>query len=155
MRDDIRDSWHSPANRRQLSKLIDILRNLHHTRSDLEFINISGDIHLSNAFVFQPDGFNKPLFQVTSSALTNNPPSEEGILNLLSVDGPLNANASSELFGKIQRLWHEGSTQNFLTINADTQAIELHLHTYPSNGATPRVNDKILTIRPNQGYALS
>ena len=155
MRDDIRDSWHSPANRRQLSKLIDILRNLHHARNDLEFINVSGDIHLSNAFVFQPDGFNKPLFQVTSSALTNDPPSEEGLLKLLSVDGPLSYNASSELFGKMERLWHEGKTQNFLTINANMHAIELHLHTYPSIDATPQANDKILTIRPNHGYLLS
>ena len=155
MRDDIRDSWHSPANRRQLSQLIDILRDLHHARNDIEFINISGDIHLSNAFVFQPDGFNKPLFQVTSSALTNNPPSAEGLLNLLSVDGPLSYNAKSDLFGKMERLWHEGKTQNFLTINANMNAIELHLHTYNSSDLKSQANDKILTIRPNQGYTLS
>ncbi len=155
MRDDIRDSWHSPANRRQLSKLIDILRDLHHARNDMEFINISGDIHISNAFVFQPDGFNKSLFQVTSSALTNDPPSEEGLLNLLSVDGPLSYNAKSDLFGKMERLWHEGKKQNFLTINANMYAIELHLHTYHSSDVTSQANDKVLTIRPSQGYTLS
>lgn len=155
MRDDIRDSWHSPANRRQLAKLIDILRDLHHARNDLEFINISGDIHISNAFCFQPDGFNKPLYQVTSSALTNDPPSEEGLLNLLSEDGPLSINAKSDIFGHIERLWHVGDTQNFLAINATLNEIELHLHIYHSSAVSSKVNDKILTIRPNQGYTLS
>ena len=121
----------------------------------MEFINISGDIHISNAFVFQPDGFNKSLFQVTSSALTNDPPSEEGLLNLLSVDGPLSYNAKSDLFGKMERLWHEGKKQNFLTINANMYAIELHLHTYHSSDVTSQANDKVLTIRPSQGYTLS
>lgn len=155
MRDDIRDSWHSPANRRQLSKLIDILRDLHRARNDLEFFNVSGDIHLSNAFRFQPDGFNKPLFQVTSSALTNDPPSAEGLLNLLSVDGPLSINAKSDLFGQIERLWHVGDAQNFLTINATLLEIEMHLHVYNPSDVTSQPNDKTLTIRPNQGYALS
>jgi hypothetical protein len=155
MRDDIRDSWHSPANRRQLSNLIDILRDLHRARSDLEIVNLSGDIHLSNAFVFFPDGFNKPLFQVTSSALTNNPPDVEGLLNMLSVDGPLSVNAQSDIFGKMERLWHEGSAQNFLTIDASRQAIDMHLHVYnPSAGSSPD-KDRTLTIRPNQGYTLA
>jgi hypothetical protein len=154
MRDDIRDSWHSPANRRQLSKLIDILRDLHRARNDLEFFNISGDIHLSNAFRFQPDGFNKPLFQVTSSALTNDTPSAEGLLNLLSVDGPLSINAKSDLFGPIERLWHVGDAQNFLTINATLHEIKMHLHVHNPSDITSRPNDKTLTIRPNQGYSL-
>ncbi|MFO7668189.1 MAG: alkaline phosphatase D family protein [Bacteroidales bacterium] len=154
MRDDIRDSWHSPANRRQLSKLIDILRNLHHERGDIEIINTSGDIHLSNAYVFQPEGFQKPLFQVTSSALTNNPPDVEGILNLLSVDGPISQNASNSEFGKMERLWYEGESQNFLTISADQNAIELHLHVYDPENTLPGKNDRILSIRPNQGYTL-
>jgi hypothetical protein len=155
MRDDIRDSWHSPANRRQLSKLIDILRDLHHARPDLEFINLSGDIHISNAFAFHPDGFNKPLFQVTSSALTNDPPDVEGLLNMLSIDGPLSINAQSKIFGKMERLWHEGSAQNFLTIQAMMHAIELHLHVFDSSDISSKKKDRTLTIRPNDGYALS
>lgn len=155
MRDDIRDSWHSPANRKQLSKLIDILRDLHHARSDIEFVNVSGDIHLSNAYKFQPEGFQKPLFQVTSSALTNNPPDVEGILNLLSVDGPLSQNASNSEFGKMERLWYEADNQNFLTISADSHAMELHLHVYDQENSIKNKNDRVLIIKPNQGYTLS
>jgi hypothetical protein len=155
MRDDIRDSWHSPANRKQLSKLVDILRDLHNAREDIEMINLSGDIHLSNAFIFQPEGFRKPLYQVTSSALTNNPPSEEGLLNLLSVDGPLSYNASSDIFGKIERLWHEGSNQNFLTIAAGNDSVVLHLHVYNPANPDSSESDKILAIKSNQKYELS
>lgn len=155
MRDDIRDSWHSPANRRQLNKLVDILRDLHQARPELEIVNLSGDIHLSNAFAFQPDGFGKPLYQVTSSALTNDPPSAEGFLNLVSVDGPLSINAKSDIFGKMSRLWHEGSSQNFLTLQATVEAMELHLHVFNSENSASTENDKILTIRPDQGYVIS
>ncbi len=155
MRDDIRDSWHSPANRRQLAKLLDILRDLHRARPDLEMVNISGDIHLSNAFAFQPDGFSKPIFQVTSSALTNDPPSAEGLLRLLSVGGPLSYNATSPLFGPIRRLWHVGTKQNFLTVDATTHALELHLHTYDAADPSSEVDDKVLSIRPMAGYTLA
>lgn len=154
MRDDIRDSWHSPGNRRQLAQLLDILRDLHRARPDIEMVNLSGDIHLSNAYAFQPDGFRKPIFQVTSSALTNNPPSAEGLLSLVSVGGPLSFNATSSLFGQIERLWHIGDKQNFLTIDADEHAIELHLYTYdPGNPESP--DDKVLTIRPDAGFTLT
>lgn len=149
IRDDLRDGWHSPANRRQLAKLIDILRNLHHAREDIEFINISGDIHISNAFTFQPEGFSKPLFQVTSSAITNDPPSgsEGGILELLSVDGLLSFNAKSKDLGNITRLWHAAEKQNFLTVEADLNEIKLHLHVF-------ELEDKVLTIKSNEGFEL-
>ena len=154
MRDDIRDSWHSPANRRQLSKLVDILRDFHRARADVEIVNLSGDIHLSNAFKFQPDGFNKPLFQVTTSALTNDPPSAEGFLNLVSVDGPLSVNAKSDIFGSMERLWHEGSAQNFMTIDATSNAVKMHLHVFDTENTGSQDKDRILIIRPNQGYEL-
>jgi hypothetical protein len=148
IRDDIRDTWHSPANRRQLAKLIDSLRDLHFARRDIEMVNISGDIHHSNAFSFQPDGFTKKIIQVTSSALTTNPPSAEAVLNLLSVDGPLSYNASSDLSGEMERLWHVDS-QNFLSISAGKDAIELYLHVYNRDDFKSTANDKVLTIRPD------
>lgn len=155
IRDDIRDSWHSPANRKQLGKLIEILRELHHDRRDIEIINLSGDIHISNAYIFQPEGFRKPLYQVTSSALTNNPPSQESFLNLISVGGPLSFNATSKELGEMERLWQVGKNQNFMTINADSNSIILHLHVYNKEDTDSPEADRILTIRPDQGYILT
>lgn len=115
-------------------------------------VNISGGIHLSNAFAFQPDGFSKPIFQVTSSALTNDPPSAEGLPSLLSVGGPLSVNASSPLFGPIRRLWHVGDRQNLLTIDARAAAAELHVHTWDATDPRHGEGDKVLEIRPEAGF---
>lgn len=130
-RDDIRDSWHSPANRRQLNRLINIMRQLHHKRPDMEMINLSGDIHISNAFSYQPPEFAKRIYQVTSSGLTN-PPSiaNENVTNFMSVDGSLGFLDSSEDFGDVHRLWHEGVYQNFLTVEATEQRIDFNLRVY-------------------------
>ncbi len=153
LRDDIRDSWHSPANRRQLNQLISIFRELHVTRPDIEFINISGDIHISNAFTYHPDGFNKPLYQVTSSAITNRTTGDLAS-DLISEGGPLPiGEKESQDFGEIKRLWHEGEYQNFLTMHATDQRIQLHLHVYNHDGDMGE-RDRILTIKPSGGYTM-
>ncbi|MCW8126371.1 alkaline phosphatase D family protein [Microbulbifer halophilus] len=153
--DDIRDSWHSPANRRQLSRLIDILRDLHHSRPDMELINLSGDIHISNAFKFQPPGFEKPLYQVTSSALTNRPPIDEDISDWMSAGDGDEGSSESEILGTIERLWHQGKFQNFLSLSADQSALHIHLHVF--NREDDRdfgERDIRLTIKPGAGYSL-
>jgi hypothetical protein len=71
IRDDVRDGWNAPGTRAQLRQLCGIWLWLHRMRPDVEFVIISGDIHLSNAFTFQPPGFAKPVYQITTSALTN------------------------------------------------------------------------------------
>ncbi len=147
-RDDMRDSWHSPGNRRQLNRLIDIMRELHQKRPDMEMINLSGDIHISNAFSYQPPGFTKKIYQVTSSGLTN-PPSiaNEDVTNFISIDGSLGFLESSEDFGDVHRLWHEGLYQNFLTINANEERIELNLRVFNRGGETAfGSRDKLLII---------
>lgn len=154
MRDDIRDSWHSPANRRQLVRLVDVLRDLHQARPDLLMLNVSGDIHLSNAFMFQPDGFSRPLFQITSSPLTNDPPSAEGFLDLVSVDGPLGVDARSDVFGPMRRLWHV-ATQNFMTIRSTSSTVEVRLHVFDADDPTSGSKDRVITLRPDGGYSLT
>jgi hypothetical protein len=156
IRDDIRDSWHSPSNQRQLSRLVDILRELHQARPDIEIINISGDIHISNAFSAEPEGFSKPIFQITSSALTNRISLSDSVTNLLSVDGGLSAFESSGIFGDIDRLWHEGVFQNFLSVDANSDRIELILHVYnKDDDKSFGARDRKLVIRPNKGFTLT
>jgi len=155
IRDDIRDSWHSPGNRRQLGRLIGILRNLHIARPDIEIINLSGDIHISNALTALPDGFSKPIYQVTSSALTNRISISDSVSNLLSVGGALTFLETDGEFGEVRRLWHEGIYQNFLSIEARETAITLHLHAYNRDDEQPfGARDRKLVIRPRGGYEL-
>lgn len=155
VRDDIRDSWHSPGNRRQLNKLIDILRHLHAARPDMELINLSGDIHMSNAFTFQPDGFNKPCYQITTSALTNRGTLSDSVSNLLSVGGPLGFLESSDDFGDVHRLWHEANFQNFLSVKATGTEIEFHLHVFNKEDEQAfGGRDQKLRIQSGKGYEL-
>jgi hypothetical protein len=154
LRDDIRDSWHSPANRRQLSQLFAIMKRLHVARPDVEFINVSGDIHISNAFTYQPPGFNKPLFQVTSSAITNRT-TGDFTSDLISEGGliPL-GEEESEDFGPVHRLWHEGAYQNVLSIDASVERIQLTLHVYNHDQGQLGERDRVLTIRPGGGHLM-
>ncbi len=155
IRDDIRDSWHSPGNKRQLSRLIGILRRLHNARPDLEIINLSGDIHISNAFTARPEGFSRPIYQVTSSALTNRISISDSVSNLLSAGGTLSFMETGGLFGEIKRLWHEGVYQNFLSIEARDSAMTMHLHVYNRDDERPLGGrDRKLVIYPGGGYNL-
>ena len=154
VRDDIRDSWHSPGNRRQLSAVIAILRELHQARPDLEIVNISGDIHVANAFSAQPDGFAKPIYQVTTSPLTNRGTLSEGMTDLLAVDGPLDLLVSEGLFGEVRRLWQEPNFQNFLEIDATPTALRLHLRVYNRHdGLSFGARDRVMTLA--DGHVLS
>ena len=155
LRDDVRDSWHSPANRKQLHKLFTIMKGLHVARPDVEFINISGDIHISNAFTYQPQGFNKPLFQVTSSAITNRT-TGDFISDAMSEDGLLPiGEEESEDFGPVKRLWHEGAYNNFLSLDASSERITLKLHVYNHDQGRMGERDRVLTIRPGGGHTMT
>lgn len=112
IRDDIRDSWHSKGNREALKALIGVLRRLHWRRPELDIVNLSGDIHVANAFSFQPPGFGKCLYQFTSSALTNrdHPP---GLLAAL-ID--VSRISTSSTLGFVTRIWESLSDPNLMTV---------------------------------------
>ena len=126
IRDDVRDSWHSPGNKAALKRLITVLRKLHYRRSDIDIINISGDIHVANAFTFQPIGFRKALYQVTSSALTNRQHLADIGSALLSVG----TEAHSDVLGIITRLWEEVTDPNMLVISNHGENLRFELKVY-------------------------
>ncbi len=125
-RDDVRDSWHSPGNIGQLKQLIGVLKGLHRQNSKLEIINISGDIHVANLYAFQPLGFTRALYQVTTSALSNreHPPD---LLNELITVG---TEAWSEALGLITRVWPTVSDPNFLTLEHAGNRLRLILKVF-------------------------
>lgn len=155
VQDDIRDSWHSPGNRRQLSVLVDILRDLHHARPDIEIVNLSGDIHVANAFSALPEGFEKPIYQVTTSPLTNRGTLSDSVVGILSADGPLDAVTRDGLFGEVTRLWQEASFQNFLEINATEHSLHLQLRVYNRNDEQAfGSRDRHLEIHQDTGLSI-
>lgn len=112
IRDDIRDSWLSKGNREAFKELLGVLRRLHWRRPDLDIVNLSGDIHVANAYSFQPPGFGKCIYQFTSSALTNrdHPP---GLLAALVEVGQT---STSSILGFITRIWESASDPNVMTV---------------------------------------
>ena len=126
IRDDIRDSWHSKGNRGELKRLISVLRRLHWRRPDIDIVNVSGDIHVANAFSFQPFGFTKALYQFTSSAITNrdHPPAAVAAL----VD--LGSTTFSEELGFVTRIWDTLTSPNVMTITAVGDVLRITLRVY-------------------------
>ena len=126
IRDDIRDSWHSKGNRSQLKELIGILRKLHRRRPDIDIVNLSGDIHVANAFSFQPPGFTKALYQFTSSALTNreHPPAAVAAL----VD--LGSATYTEVLGFVTRIWESLGDPNIMTIEPRGEVLRVTLQVF-------------------------
>lgn len=156
IRDDVRDSWHSPGNREALKELIKVLRRLHHRRGDIEIINISGDIHVANAFTFQPLGFRKTMYQITSSALTNRQHMPEMASELLSVG----TEAFSDTLGLITRVWTEVTDPNLMLISNHNEYLRFELKVFdlenPSNSLNSK-KDKILDVGAHSltlGYVL-
>jgi hypothetical protein len=126
IRDDVRDSWHSKGNRDGLKRLIGILRKLHWRRPDLDMVNVSGDIHVANAFSFQPFGFTKCLYQFTSSALSNreHPPAAVAAL----VD--LGSTTFTEVLGFVTRIWDSLEDPNLMTLEPKGEVLRVTLRVY-------------------------
>jgi hypothetical protein len=112
VRDDIRDSWLSKGNREAFRELLGVLRRLHRRRPSLDIVNLSGDIHVANAFSFQPPGFAKCLYQFTSSALTNrdHPPA------LLAALIDVGRTSMSGTLGLVTRIWESLGDPNVMTV---------------------------------------
>ncbi|MGH8701961.1 MAG: alkaline phosphatase D family protein [Burkholderiales bacterium] len=126
IRDDIRDSWHSKGNRDGLKRLIGILRKLHWRRPDIDMVNVSGDIHVANAFSFQPFGFTKCLYQFTSSALTNREHPPEAVAALVD----LGSATFTEVLGLVTRIWDSLGDPNVMMLEPRGQALRVTLRVY-------------------------
>ncbi|MGB6231734.1 MAG: alkaline phosphatase D family protein [Litorimonas sp.] len=126
IRDDVRDSWHSPGNQAQLKDLMAILRETLDKNEDCTAVNLSGDIHISNAFSFQPPGFRRACYQITSSALTNRQ-HLPGWIGEIFETGTFDF---SEILGVITRIWTNERNPNFLTARERDGLLSLRLNVF-------------------------
>lgn len=137
IRDDVRDSWHSPGNIQQLKQLIGILRHLHRQHSTIEIINMSGDIHVANMFAFQPLGFTRSLYQVTSSALSNREHPNDTLNKAVQVG----TEAWSEALGLITRIWPTVSDPNIILLTPKSNHLEITLKVYDLDSENNKVKE--------------
>ncbi len=126
IRDDLRDSWTSPGNKEALKRLLNILKQLEEKRPEIFIVNVSGDIHIASAFAFQPVGFSKALYQVTSSALTNREHPPKLIAPLIYQDDIV----YSDSLGLINRLWKEVTDPNILLIEPKNGSLNFQLKVF-------------------------
>ena len=131
VRDDLRDSWRSPGNELALREIISILRLVLVHRSDLNVLNVSGDVHVSNAFQIWPIGFTKPFYQITSSALTNREHLSELASEVLELD---DFQIVSDL-GIVRRIWPEIRDPNLLCIRTVGSKTHIELKVLPVDGS--------------------
>jgi hypothetical protein len=131
VRDDLRDSWASPGNREALRQLLNAIRELLWRRPDLHIVNVSGDIHVSNAFEIWPPGFIRPIYQVTSSAITN----RSHLPDLASEIMTLDEIVVLEELGLVRRLWAELADPNVLCITTKPDRATLTLRVLPVDGS--------------------
>jgi hypothetical protein len=147
IRDDIRDSWNSPDNKDGLKKLLNVLLKLHRNRPDIKIVNISGDIHVANSFSFQPLGFVRPIYQITTSALTNREHPPEILSKLLY----LGDYAFSDTLGFVRRIWTEVTDPNLLLISINNGQLEFNLKVfdldYPNKETMPLDSVKDLKLK--------
>jgi len=98
----------------------------------LHVVNVSGDIHVSNAFQMWPIGFPRPIYQVTTSAITNRghlSPLLSEIMTLSTID-------FLPKVGLVRKLWSEINDPNVLCITVTSQAARFHLKVLPVDGST-------------------
>ena len=145
VRDDLRDSWHSPGNQAQLKELLSILRETQDKNEKCTVVNLSGDIHISNAFSFQPPGFRRACYQITSSALTNRKRLPGWIEQRIEIED----RANSDILGNITRIWTNESNPNFVTVRERNGLLDIHLNVFNAGTAKGDSNlDQKLTIGP-------
>ena len=109
-RDDARDCWRAGQNVPYLQKLIELLRAFHQQNPTVPIVVVSGDIHVANAFTFQPAGFSRPLWQITSSALTT----RAHLVEPLRVIITLPQHSVDSLLGPVERIWSDVTEPNVL-----------------------------------------
>lgn len=110
IRDDVRDSWTSPGNIETLTAVLRALRSFMLERPDVRVINVSGDIHVANAFEIHVPGAPRPIYQLTTSAITNrhHPP---GIVGTITEIGDA---ADIDGVGFVRRIWETVTDPNIL-----------------------------------------
>ena len=138
--DDVRDTWTSPNNMGTLLKLLAAMRSLMYKRPDIKVINISGDIHVANAFKIYDSTMNYPIYQITTSALTNRKHSP-GLIRYIS-DIPDHYTVPK--VGKIEKIWDTITDPNVLFMDLNAQHAKFTLKVW--NKKPMAMNDLTLVI---------
>jgi PhoD-like phosphatase len=110
IRDDVRDSWTSPGNIDTLIAVLQALAKFMRRRPEVRVWNISGDIHVANAYEIWIPGVARPVYQVTTSAITNRTHPSDFIAELTEIKVGTHING----VGYVRRIWDTITEPNIL-----------------------------------------
>lgn len=127
VRDDVRDGWTSPGNIETLSAVLDALRRFMGERPEVRVINVSGDIHVANAFEIHVPGASRPIYQLTSSAITNRHHPPDALASVIEISSA----EDIEGVGQVRRIWDTVTDPNvlFMRIGAGGSEFTLKVKT--------------------------
>jgi len=127
IRSDIRDEWPTPNTAPTMEWLFGELGRLQKIRPEVNLVNLSGDIHVSNAFQLHPKGLKTPLYQITSSALTNRSHLKATLRKVVTLR---NVTKFEDTRGFCHRLWPDCGKPNFLLVQAEGDSITFRLKSF-------------------------
>jgi hypothetical protein len=130
VRSDIRDEWPTPNTAPTMEWLFGEFAKLQKVRPEINLINLSGDIHISNAFQLHPRGLKTPLYQITSSSLTNRSHLAATWRKIVSLK---KVTKFEDARGVCYRLWPDSGKPNFLLVEAEGDSITFRLKMFDSN----------------------
>lgn len=129
VRDDVRDSWTSPGNIDTLIAVLDALVNFTYRRPDVRVINVSGDIHVANAYEIWHPGALQSIYQVTTSAITNRTHPGKIVEELTEIDD----GSYIQGVGQVRRVWPTITDPNVLFMRVRSQGTEFRLKIFNEN----------------------
>ena len=131
IRDDVRDGWASPRNLNTLQAVLEEIGATMRQRADVRFWNVSGDIHVANAFAIVLPGTIRPLMQVTTSAVTNRSLPPAAVRALTEIGDELYLDGSGEVY----RAWETVTDPNALFIRIGGGEAEFTLRALATDGS--------------------
>ncbi len=120
IRDDVRDAWNSPGNISTLTEILAALRWFMRERPDVSVSNISGDIHVAQAYELHIPGAPRPVYQVTTSAITNRHHPPDLVAYLAEVGDVEGDTEYVEGIGHVRRIWSTITDPNVLLMQFRT-----------------------------------
>lgn len=139
IRDDVRDGWTSPGNMETFFEVLGALKTFMRRRPEVRITNISGDIHVANAYeIIMPDA-PQPIYQVTTSAITNrvHPP---GIIAMMTEIAEYEDLAG---VGTVRRVWETIEAPNVLHTSIESGRAKFDLKVW--NPEDPGAADLTIT----------
>jgi PhoD-like phosphatase len=131
IRDDVRDGWASPRNMSTLQAVLEEIGAAMRRRSDVRFWNVSGDIHVANAFAIVLPGAVRPLMQVTTSAISNRALPPAAVRALTEIGDELYLDG----IGEVYRVWKTVPDPNALFIRIGGGQAQFTLRALAADGS--------------------